>query len=87
MTTQKILPKQGIHDVRTIVLIRILGTNFSKKPGKLHMHMCIALSAGPQECIVNPERNDGLKLMVKVNTIHYNEVENLQAQHRASYES
>lgn len=44
------------------------------------MFMSIALGAAPWECIVRPELNHGLNLIVKANAVNYKKVESLQTQ-------
>lgn len=50
------------------------------KPDVLRKHRCNAFGTGPQECIVSPERNDGLKPTVEDSTVHFKAEENRQTQ-------
>lgn len=43
-------------------------------------HMCIASGTGTVKCIVEPDRNHGLKLTAEANILHYGEVEDRQMQ-------
>lgn len=72
--------EQGVHEVSTNVSIRILETNFSKRPVVRHKYTCIAIGTGTPECVVAPERNDGLKQTNEVNESHYKDLENLRRQ-------
>lgn len=55
-------------------------TNFSKKPGVLHKHICTALGTDPPDCIVECEQNEGLKSTVEINNVHYKKLEDWQTE-------
>lgn len=78
--TQQTLPAEGILEICTKVPFKILVTKVSKNHDVLHKDLFIALNTGPTECIVGPERNNGLKPTVQVNTLPYKEIEHLQEQ-------
>lgn len=75
---QFILAARGVHQACTNVPIRILDTVFSKMSVVLHKQMCIALGAGPLECILVPQRNYGSETTVDKDPVHYKAAEDLQ---------
>lgn len=56
----RVLSTRGNYEAFTNASFRILVTKFLKEPFVLQGNMGIALGMGPAECIMEPERNEGL---------------------------
>lgn len=78
--TKWILPVRGIHNIHPNVPFRILVIKIRKKQVIAHKKIFIALGTCLPECIFETERIGGLGKTMEASTVHYNTVQDHQAQ-------
>lgn len=74
----QIYPTQDIQEGQTNVPLQTLVKNFSKSLVTVHKPMCIALSRGSPNYVLNHKKYDRFTPTVGVNTLHFKEVQALQ---------